>query len=57
MGIKKKRVGWDGISRIPNKKYKENYDLIFNTKEGSVINTGNSFISKDYSERNKSIKK
>ncbi len=57
MGIKKKRVGWDGISRIPNKKYKENYDLIFNTKEGSVLNTGNSFISKDYSERNKSIKK
>ena len=57
MGIKKKRVGWDGISRIPNKKYKENYGRIFNTKEGSVINTKDSFISKDYSEISKNIKK
>ena len=57
MGINKNRSGWDGRSRIPNKQYKENYDRIFNSKQGSVLNTGNSFISKDYSERNKSIKK
>ena len=57
MGIKKKRVGWDGISRIPNKQYKENYNRIFNSKKGSVLNTEKSYISKDYSEINKSTKK
>jgi len=55
MGIRKR--GWDGRSRIPNKKYKENYDRIFNSKKGSVLNTGESYISKDYSEINKSTKK
>lgn len=57
MGINKKRVGWDGISRIPNKQYKENYNRIFNSKKGSVLNTEKSYISKDYSEINKSTKK
>ena len=47
---KRKRVGWDGRSRITTKKYKENYDRIFKNKKGSVLNTEKSFVSKDYSE-------
>ena len=50
---KKKRVGWDGRSRIPTKKYKENYDRIFKSEKGSVLNTEKSFVSKDYSEEEK----
>jgi len=57
MGINKNRSGWDGRSRIPNKQYKENYNRIFNSKQGSVLNTEKSYISKDYSEINKSTKK
>jgi hypothetical protein len=47
---KRKRVGWDGRSRITTKKYKENYDRIFKNKKGSVLNINQSFVSKDYSE-------
>ena len=50
---KKKRLGWDGRSRIPTKKYKENYDRIFKSEKGSVLNTEKSFVSKDYSEEEK----
>ena len=50
---KRKRAGWDGRSRITTKKYKENYDRIFKSKKGSVLNTEKSFVSKDYSEEEK----
>jgi hypothetical protein len=45
-----KKERWDGRSRIPTKKYKENYDSIFG-KKGSVLNVEERFVSKEYNKK------
>ena len=44
---KKVRKGWDGKSRVSNDLYRKRFDEIFN-KKGSVVNTEESFKSKEY---------
>jgi|TARA_Y100000310_G_scaffold182248_1_gene182324 hypothetical protein len=39
---------WDGTSRVSNDNYRKRWNEIFN-KKGSVVNTDESFKSKDYS--------
>ena len=50
-----KSFKWDGRSRITTKKYKDNYNEIFG-RQGSVLNTGKSFKSKDYTNNKKERK-
>jgi len=38
---------WDGRSRVSNDNYRKRWNEIFN-KKGSVVNTNESFESKDY---------
>ena len=45
---KSKRKSWDGTSRVSNDNYRKRWNEIFN-KKGSVVNTDESFKSKDYS--------
>ena len=48
---KKKSIGtkWDGKSRVSNEMYRKNYDEIFKKNlEGTVINIGESFKSREY---------
>ena len=54
---KKKRLGWDGRSRIPTKKYKENYDRIFKSEKGSVLNTESEKHVEDQKEYLKELEK
>ena len=44
---KSKRKSWDGTSRVSNNNYRKRWNEIFN-KKGSVVNTEESFESKDY---------
>ena len=52
MSKKDKGRKWDGRSRVSNDVYRKRFDEIFN-KKGSVINTEESFKSKDYVENEK----
>jgi len=45
---KEKRKGWDGKLRVSNNTYRKRFNEIFN-KKGSVVNTEESFKSKEYS--------
>ena len=45
---KSKRKSWDGTSRVSNDNYRKRWNEIFN-KKGSVVNTEESFKSKEYS--------
>jgi len=49
---KKGRKGWDGKSRVSNDLYRKRFNEIFN-KKGSVVNTEESFKSKEYVENEK----
>ena len=42
-----KKPKWDGRSRVSNNVYRKRYNEIFN-KKGSVVNTEESFKSKEY---------
>ncbi len=44
---KEKRKGWDGRLRVSNDTYRKRFNEIFN-KKGNVINTEESFVSKEY---------
>jgi hypothetical protein len=45
---KTKKPKWDGRSRVSNNVYRKRYNEIFN-KKGNVVNTEESFVSKEYS--------
>ena len=49
MSTKSKGPKWDGISRVSNDLYRKNFEEIFN-KKGGVVNTEESFISKEYNK-------
>jgi hypothetical protein len=52
---KKGRKGWDGKSRVSNDLYRKRFNEIFN-KKGSVVNTEESFKSKEYPKENEKPK-
>jgi len=45
---------WDGKSRVSNDEYRKNYDEIFK-KKGSVINTEESFVRRDYTKEEQEL--
>jgi len=45
---------WDGKSRVSNDLYRKNFDEIFK-KKGSVINTEESFVSRDYTKEEQEL--
>jgi len=47
MDSKKNKPKWDGKSRVSTDLYRKNWNEIFN-KKGSVVNTEESFKSKEY---------
>jgi hypothetical protein len=49
MSRKTKGTKWDGKSRVSNDKYRKNFNEIFK-KKGSVINTEESFVSREYTK-------
>jgi hypothetical protein len=51
---KSKGAKWDGKSRVSNDKYRKNFDEIFK-KKGSVINTEESFVSRDYTKEEQEL--
>ena len=51
---KTKGAKWDGKSRVSNDKYRKNFDEIFK-KKGSVINTEESFVSRDYTKEEQEL--
>ena len=52
---KTKKPKWDGRSRVSNNVYRTRYNEIFN-KKGSVVNTEESFKSKEYPKENEKPK-
>ncbi len=51
---KNKSQQWDGKSRVSNDKYRKNFDEIFK-KKGSVINTEESFSSREYTKEEQEL--
>jgi hypothetical protein len=51
---KNKGRKWDGKSRVSNDKYRKNFDEIFK-KKGSVINTEESFSSREYTKEEQEL--
>ena len=54
MTAKTKGRKWDGKSRVSNDKYRKNFDEIFK-KKGPVINTEESFVSRDYTKEEQEL--
>jgi len=54
MSKKPKGKKWDGKSRVSNDLYRKNYDEIFK-KKGSVINTEESFRSREYTNEEQKL--
>tara|TARA_R110000751_G_scaffold261598_1_gene360891 strand:- start:466 stop:801 length:336 start_codon:yes stop_codon:yes gene_type:complete len=53
-----KKTNWDGRSRPSGDKYRKNYDEIFGKNlEGTVINIGETFTSKDFLDQAEREKK
>ena len=48
--LKPKGRKFDGKSRVSNETYRKNWNEIFN-KKGGVVNTEESFKSKEYNDR------
>ena len=48
--LRPKGSKFDGKSRVSNDKYRKNWNEIFN-KKGGVVNTEESFKSKEYNDR------
>ena len=52
----KRKPKWDGRSRVSNNTYRKRWNEIFKkNKEGSVINLEESFVSREYSEKEQDL--